>query len=427
MLKLSNFMMLIFIFSLSSKAANFYVNSAASGTNSGLDWTNAWKQTSQIVYSKLNPGDTIYFAAGTYAELSIDKSGTAGNPITFKRATSADHGTSTGWNNSYDARVIFDAGRGFCAICIGGSVQANYITIDGSTRYGIWARNSFYGVKPRGPMNAANNLTIRYLEIGDSGPYRLDEDGIQGIGNNLLVEYSYIHDNDSTVTHGDGIQWFEGTGIIVRYNVFKNNGQLFMFGVESWKANVNDIEVYYNIFYNRGGTHYNGITLDKGSPELGHFTHIYNNTFDLEAVDNSGYNNIFNLSGPKGPVEFKNNAVLYSNAGSIANASHSYNAFDNAGKTSDYNIPDEPTRVTAADLGMVNVDKADYHLNSNSPLIGKGISVGLKQDFDGKLVLATPSIGAFEYGTSNTAPVPPSVEPAIKAPTNLKVKSKKLN
>lgn len=392
-----------------SSAANFYVRKGATGANNGSDWSAAWNETSMINYSMINPGDTIYIAAGTYGALNILTSGTSGKPVTFKRATNSDHGAATGWSSSYDGRVIIDGGGSLAAIGIGegGSYSAqSYITIDGVTKYGIWLRHAYYGV--RADRGRSNNITLRYLEIGDAASYKMDEDGVQGSGDNLIVEYCYIHDNDNISTHGDGIQWFQGTNITFRYNIFKNNGQMFMLTETAWGSDyVNDLNVYYNVFYNRGGAHYNGISK-KLCPQAGHYWHIYNNTFDLEASSNDGYDNVFSGEGSCSLMDFKNNAVLYSNAGSVSGVSHSYNGFDNSGQYSVYNIPTETGRVVAADLGFVNPASADYHLTPSSPLIGKGVNVGLSQDLDGKLVPATPSIGAYELGGSSSVLLPPA-------------------
>src|SRR5690606_7057604 len=126
-------------------AATFYVRSGATGRNDGSDWINAWNSTSRINFGALNPGDTVYIAGGTYGPLNITKSGSSGKPLTFKRATSSEHGTSTGWSNAYDSRVIIDGRGGMAAVGIGegGSYSGqSFITIDGVTEYGIWLRNA---------------------------------------------------------------------------------------------------------------------------------------------------------------------------------------------------------------------------------------------------------------------------------------------
>ena len=393
-----------------SWSANFYVRNGASGSNNGSDWTNAWSNMSNISYSLINPGDTIYFAAGTYGGLRINKSGTSGSPITFKRATVASHGSDMGWSANYDGRVIIDGG-----IEVGITANAHYITIDGVTRYGIWARKGSRGIGTRSASDGrADNLTLRYIESGDPGTYKNGEDGIQGVGDNLLVEYCYIHDNDSITTHGDGIQWFSGNNLVIRYNVFKNNGQVTMMGVEAWNSYVNNVAIYYNVIYNRGGTHYNGLAFDMNSPQSGRYLRVYNNTFDLEAKDNSGYDSLLNLDRPQGSVDIKNNANIYSNVNSIAQGSHSNNAFDTSGQYAVYGNPTETSKVAAADLGFTNVESADYHLTSSSPLIGKGLNVGLAMDFDGKPVPASPSIGAFELNNG-------SVVATLFAPQNLRI------
>ena len=87
------------------------------------------------------------------------------------------------------------------------------------------------------------------------------------------MENCYIHDNDNIDTHGDGIQWYRGNNVTLRYNVFENNGQMLMLTVTAWgNEYVNELRVYYNIFRNRGGAHYNGIsknTLRRNRASIG--------------------------------------------------------------------------------------------------------------------------------------------------------------
>jgi hypothetical protein len=416
-IRVASFLFVVVAVSLicpNSGAAERFVRAGATGSGTGADWDNAWSSFDTMNWSSINPGDTVYIAAGTYGVLTVIKSGKLGSPITFKRATVAEHGASTvaGWSAAYDGRVIIDGGGGLAAVGFGEGgdwMSKSFVTIDGATRYGIWLRNATYGVRAdRGP--SCDNIILRFLEIGDPGIYKLGEDGIQGSGNNLLVESCYIHDNDSIATHGDGMQWFRSNNITFRYNVVKNCGQIFML-TEIWNSTsydyVDNLNVYYNVFYNRSGTHYDGIKW-KLAPRAGFAWRIYNNTFDLNAPLNPGDWEDRVMAGPASPnIDFRNNAVFNSRYGSIGDNSHSYNGYDNSGT---YGVPDLPVPlnetggIAIADLGMVSSATSDYHLLATSPLIGKGVNVGLTRDFDGNPVPATPSIGAFERSTTATPP-----------------------
>lgn len=386
-----------------SSATNYYVRSGATGTNTGADWTNAWSDTGRINYAALRPGDTVYLAAGTYGPLSIQATGTSGSPITFLRASSANHGTATGWSTSLDGRVIIDGQGNQSAVSM-----RSFTTLDGATRYGIWIRNAYTGIAPG---DAGNNITVRFVEIGDPGTYKMGEDGIQGRGSNLLVENSFIHDNDNASTHGDGIQWYSGNNIVIRYNVFQNNGQIMMLTETAWgNEYINDLYVYYNVFRNRSGAHYNGISK-KLCPQSGYGWYIYNNTFDLDAPVTGWQDDIFGGAGSCMQMNVQNNAIMNTRAGSLTSVSHSYNGYDSASPYAAISIPSEQGSVVVADLGVVDPESSDYHLKSSSPLIGRGVNVGLTVDFDGKPVPATPSIGAFEGAGSTRLP----------APTNLRV------
>jgi hypothetical protein len=100
---------------------NIYVNSAATGSGTGLDWTNAKTQV------PTNParGDVIYVAAGTGYVINfahIADSGTT--KIVVKKATVADHGTSTGWSDSFaSGQAIFTTVK----------IAINYCDFDGVT------------------------------------------------------------------------------------------------------------------------------------------------------------------------------------------------------------------------------------------------------------------------------------------------------
>jgi len=105
----------------SARSATWYVDNAATGSNNGTSWANAWTAFSSIVWgsSGVKAGDTLYISGGstskTYTSaLTIGASGSAGSPITIKldAANSAHNGTIV-FNNAY-------------------ITVANYVTVDGS-------------------------------------------------------------------------------------------------------------------------------------------------------------------------------------------------------------------------------------------------------------------------------------------------------
>jgi hypothetical protein len=396
-------------------AANWYVRPGTNGN--GTSWATAFSSPDNINWTPVNPGDTIYVAGGTYGEMSMEKSGTAGNVITLRRATVGAHGSDTGWNPAWDAQVQIVGGgsSNLSALGIGqwGQNLISYVTVDGVVPNGIKASNAQYVLRA---AYGTNHVTLRYLEIQSQGTGAF-EDCIQGRGDNLILEYSYIHDCDNNANHGDGMQWFQGANVIVRYNLFENTGQVMMLTETAFVQGdefLNDLNVYYNVFRNRQtvGDHNNGISK-KLCPQAGHYWHVYNNTWDLEAQANDGSDNLFSGAGSCAEMEFKNNAVIYSNASSLSPITHSFNAYDNSGTYSVFNIPTETGRVVAADLGFVNPEAKNYNLQSGSPLIDAGSSVGLTQDFNGNPIVGNPDIGAFEFTSGGGDTTPPTVSSTV--------------
>src|SRR5437764_398510 len=75
---------------------NFYVDNVVSASGNGGSWSSAWKNFSDIGWSSLKPGDTLYISGGssgqTYNQtLNVGASGSAGLPITITAGTDAGH------------------------------------------------------------------------------------------------------------------------------------------------------------------------------------------------------------------------------------------------------------------------------------------------------------------------------------------------
>lgn len=124
----------------------FYVRAGAEGTGTGADWTNAYT-TLPATLSRGTTGATYYIADGNYEGYNFTNTtapldGT--KVLTIKKATIADHGTGTGWDNAYgDGQAVFQYSS---AGSVSGTNAINlntfriyktyYITIDGAVGSG---------------------------------------------------------------------------------------------------------------------------------------------------------------------------------------------------------------------------------------------------------------------------------------------------
>lgn len=153
-------------------ATDWYVDNAASGTDAGTSWTNAWEDFAGITWGGggVVAGDTLYISGGatskTYTEKwSIGASGSEGDPITITVDTS---------DEDHDGQVIFDYSAGGASSTGSGIDIASraYIVIDGvdSNRrikiqdlYNTTDKTACYSIVSA--SGAQNNLTIQYVEF----------------------------------------------------------------------------------------------------------------------------------------------------------------------------------------------------------------------------------------------------------------------
>ncbi len=139
-------------------AANWYADSAVTTSGNGQSWASAFKNFSNITWSAIKPGDTLYISGGTTSKtytspLNIGTSGTASNRITV--------------------RVGQDAGHTGTVILSGVPIDVSndkYITIDGNvdSNSRIQIQDVTNASKDNGwAINAGSSVgvTLRYVTI----------------------------------------------------------------------------------------------------------------------------------------------------------------------------------------------------------------------------------------------------------------------
>ena len=267
-----------------SAGTTYYVSK--NGNNSGgTSWTSAWTELDRITWPVIQPGDTILIDGGTngmtyLTTLSIEKSGTAGAPITIERATTPGHnglvrffGGNTQlppacgqaqWNAS-SAHTVPDAvdfnghawitmdGQSWDGIRISGftyraiffsggesHISMGNLEVDdngGAFQSGGVYYPQFAGVTLHGTQS---NLSFQSMNLHDNG---VDNFNSSGGVTNFMVQNSMMYDTRSIpgqpsnsfneCVHNDGFQIFGSTpssGITFQHDIFGpglTNGLIF--------------------------------------------------------------------------------------------------------------------------------------------------------------------------------------------------------
>lgn len=443
---------MFFLGAVGADAANHYVRAGASGSANGNDWTNAYT----TLPATLTRGDTYYIADGTYTGRTFNTAANGTTLITIKKATVADHGTSTGWDNTFgDGQAVFTSTLQFLT---------SYWVVDGQVGGGpgSWTSGHGFKITPTGTtrgifigdpsFNArAGNITVSHFEVlgnnDSSGGGSIAQDGVtlhNGTGPNT-IRYFYIHEmgrcpflingaDDFLVEYGvtgqyraTGSQHSEvmSTGglrgkLTIRYNLITHVDNQSTGGLMLDTASGGSVDIYGNVFYrlpgdswagsNNGGI--GGWTGGGGEKYLN--ISIYNNTF-------------ININNP-GNGTFGNQDVFGSSMNIVGNNVSRNNLFymvSSAGKASPYatfshnhfiSTPTIGTNATA-DGGDPFVDyvNLNFRLKAATPA-GFTLASPYNVDMFGTVRGADGvwDRGAVEFGTGGGT-VPPS------APSNLRV------
>ena len=194
---------LIILLFLSGRAlaASWYVDNAASGSNAGTSWANAWQTFGAINWGSISAGDTLYLSGGSsskiyYGTLTVGGNGTSGNPITISRGIDSGH----------DGQVIWEmANTNGNAI----RVEKNFVNITGVSGDAVAGSTNNYGIKIQNLLqsgganaygiycnSAQHDIGIYHVEVSGTNTASSDDNaaGIWMSGvSNIVVGWVYVH------------------------------------------------------------------------------------------------------------------------------------------------------------------------------------------------------------------------------------------
>lgn len=433
-------------------ATNHYILAGATGNGSGTDWANACTAFSgSCSVSSLVRGDIYYVGSGTYAGPSFNKSSSGTTLITIKSATVSDHGTSTGWSDSFAGLSTFTGGIDF---------TTGYWVFDGVTGGGpgSWTSGFGFAVTQTGsnPVievdNGANFVTVRHVKLtGNSnssggGSIAQDAFAIKGGTNfkasyfytnaigrcpffcggvvnacpSMIAEYGYIGTYVSTSTaHSEVLSDAAMAGDIdFRYNLIthiEGTGGLMWDNAGNHNA---QFRVYGNVFYRASGDNSwantaNGIIggWTGNGGEDNYNMHIYNNTF-VNVNGTIVFTNFINRFG-NNVVE---NNLFYNTTAAIDYAdiaTHDYNDYVSSGGTH------SEANGTSSSSGspLIDITNLNFGLLLDT---APGIALASPYDLDPLgVVRGSDGVwnrGAFQGGTSTgggSSPAPPTALTAL--------------
>jgi parallel beta-helix repeat protein len=283
---LKNALIIAFLFfSTIASATDYYISSSGNDANNGLSSSTPWKTIAKVnsTFSLLKPGDRILFNRGDtfYGTITVNKSGSAGNPITLGAYGSGTNPiitgftTISGWTNE---------GNGIYSKVITSEAQTNMVTIDGvNTGMGRYRDSTYLTYE-----SFSTNVSITDNELGNinnwtgaeavirKNDWTLDRCTISNQTGNVLTytslgsnlnasaNYGYFIQNDLKCVTAYG-EWYHDTG----------TGKFYMYfgGVNPITKTVK-VATINNLAYNKNGSDY--ITIDNLS-----FTGSIDNTIEF--------------------------------------------------------------------------------------------------------------------------------------------------
>lgn len=430
-------------------AADCYIRAGGTGTAScPADWSVARDD----LPATLTRGNTYYVADGNYGNYTFNDAASGSTLITIKKAIVADHGTETGWLDTYgDGQAVF-------SVLL---FDQPYYTFDGVTGGGPGSWKTNFGFKITTPTagtkliridQPATNITIRHTELahrGTSGPDTADDGLYIGVpvgGNvtNITVSYCYLHDfrrvpvltrrldgmvfeycwvarNESTAAqHSEAWSGELSDNVTIRYSVWEDiegTGVILMGADNPTGTDSHGWEIYGNVFVYTPTSDRSGITNGIIGSWAGYNVtnvKIYNNAFINFTKDLGGARFGF-FASPGGTVvgvEARNNIwIAGTNANHIGVNTLSHNSYYDTATT------DSGTGTETGLTGDPLVDwvNENYHLLA-ATTAGTTLLSPYDTDSDGNTRGAdgTWDRGAFEFGGTASLSPPPNLRAIVR-------------
>lgn len=431
--------MLVFC-AMSSEAANHYVRAGATGSNNGIDWTNAYTS----LPSTLTRGDTYYIADGNYPRYTFNTPASGGVLITIKKATVGDHGTSTGWSDAFGSgqAILKDQIR----------FTTNDWAFDGQVGGGPdnWTNGHGFkivltGIEPGvlvgdyGFNFRVGNITVSHFEVAgnlnSNGGGSMAQDGVAVTGGNGLttIRYFYIHDvgrcpfflgvqnftaeygytgryTATNAQHSEVISGFDIRGLLTfRYNIVTHSDANSTGGLMFETENGGSVDVYGNVFVRPASDTWGG-----SNGVIGGWTGGNGEQFLRVRAFNNSFVNISNVTTLGTFPKVYNSTVAQNNlfytvsspGGSPVWQTISHNHFISTS-------PIGTNTSSSSSNPFVNIAGLDFHLTTATPA-GVTLAAPYNRDMYGNVRGADGvwDRGAVEFVTGGTVTIP-------SAPTNL--------
>lgn len=433
----------------SVQAANSYYVSKSGNNSDGRSWATAWTSFSNIQWSSILPGDTLYISGGPTSEtyngtLTVGASGSNGNYITI------DVGANSPNPSGHSGTVIISGGtvginvghRNY--IWVNGLSGSDYkLVLTGQTSNSVYVDAVNYGhidylkinnQRSRGIFQQeSNHVVIRGNDIrtGEENVYA-QTDGIyfQRGTDNIIENNTIVLGNNgvsgTTNSHIDAVQFVDEVNLTIRGNWLEwtygrgnANSQTIM--GEKGTVTTDWVYIYNNVLL--GGSN---CPLTLRLKDGGQY-YVWNNTLIAQA-DGVANTSVVSVGGSIQAL--KNNVIVMANPGgtgsscvkNVSSSVASNNGFWRSGGGS-------CAIGTNNVLGQPVWDITDgYRLISGSPYIDAGVNLSsyFDVDFDG---VSRPQgvgydIGAYEYvgSTPTSTPtftqMPTETNTPMPTPTN---------